>query len=50
MRLLNSECSSMAEEELEALRKQRLAELQAKHGVSSSAARQAQPLWGAALA
>lgn len=49
LRLLNPECSSMAEEELEALRKQRLAELQAKHGVSSSAARQAQPLWGVAL-
>uniref|UniRef100_A0A4X1TUU3 Programmed cell death protein 5 n=1 Tax=Sus scrofa TaxID=9823 RepID=A0A4X1TUU3_PIG len=34
----------MAEEELEALRKQRLAELQAKHGVSAPAARQARPL------
>lgn len=34
---------AMAEEELEALRKQRLAELQAKQGVSALAARPAQP-------
>lgn len=29
------DCRTMAEEELEALRKQRLSELQAKHGVST---------------
>lgn len=39
LRLLNPHGCSMAEEELEALRKQRLAELQAKHGVSAPAAR-----------
>ena len=50
LRLLARDGRTMAEEELEALRKQRLAELQAKHGVSAPAARQARPLRGAALA
>lgn len=38
----------MAEEELEALRRQRMAELQAKHGVSAPALSQPVPA-GAAL-
>lgn len=39
----------MAEQELEALRKQRLAELQAKHGVSEPNTRPARSLLGSAL-